>query len=118
MFATFHCIAKRASTIRRIYPAGTASLGRPVCPTLTGRGSFRRPLSGPFDGLTGSEIQVLPNGQLGASRDIIESASSGAPQMLVEGAAQYAQFVAPFSTLEAPYVWRDPAHIRRALAAR
>jgi hypothetical protein len=26
MFATFHCIAKRASTIRRIHPAGTALL--------------------------------------------------------------------------------------------
>jgi TRAP-type transport system periplasmic protein len=63
------------------------------------------------------EIQVYPNGQLGASRDIIESASSGATQMVVEGAAQFGQFVAPFSILEAPYVWRDPAHIRRALAA-
>ena len=63
------------------------------------------------------EIQVFPNGQLGASRDIIESASSGATQMVVEGAAQFGQFGAPFSILEAPYVWRDPAHIRRALAA-
>jgi tripartite ATP-independent transporter DctP family solute receptor len=63
------------------------------------------------------EIQVFPNGQLGSSRDIIESASSGATQMVVEGAAQFGQFVAPFSILEAPYIWRDPAHIRRALAA-
>lgn len=63
------------------------------------------------------EIQVYPAGQLGASRDIIESASSGATQMVVEGAAQFGQFVAPFSILEAPYVWHDPAHIRRALAA-
>src|SRR6266481_970098 len=36
MFATFHCIAKRASTIRRTHPAGTALLARPGCPTLTG----------------------------------------------------------------------------------
>src|SRR6516225_6580986 len=35
MFATFHCIAKRASTIRRIHPAGAALLARPGCPTLT-----------------------------------------------------------------------------------
>jgi tripartite ATP-independent transporter DctP family solute receptor len=63
------------------------------------------------------EIQVYPNGQLGSSRDIIESASSGATQMVVEGAAQFGQFVAPFSILEAPYVWRDVAHIHRALAA-
>jgi hypothetical protein len=32
MFATFHCIAKRASTICRIHPAGTALLAVPGCP--------------------------------------------------------------------------------------
>src|ERR1019366_8450753 len=36
MVPTFHCIAKRASTIRRIHPAGTALLARPGYPTLTG----------------------------------------------------------------------------------
>ena len=56
MFATFHCIAKRASTIRRIHPAGTALLAGPRCPTLTDCGSFKRPLSGPFDGLTRSGL--------------------------------------------------------------
>src|SRR5271166_4334035 len=63
MFATFHCIAKRASTIRRIHPAGTALLARPGCPTLTDCRSFKRPLSGPFDGLTRSDlgrIEPLP----------------------------------------------------------
>src|SRR6201993_1206562 len=33
MFATFHCIAKRPSTIRRIHRAGTALLARSGCPT-------------------------------------------------------------------------------------
>jgi hypothetical protein len=56
MFATFHCIAKRASTIRRIHPAGTALLARPGGPTLTGCGSFKCPLSEPFDGLTRSDL--------------------------------------------------------------
>src|SRR5207248_3958814 len=56
MFATFHCIVKRASTKRRIHPAGTALLARPGCPTLTGGGSCGRPLSGPFDGLTRSDL--------------------------------------------------------------
>src|SRR6516162_4802726 len=63
MFATFHCIVKRASTIRRIHPAGTALLARPECPTLTDCGSFKRSLSGPFDGLTRSglgRIEPLP----------------------------------------------------------
>ena len=63
MFAIFHCIAKRASTIRRIHAAGTALLARPGCPTLTACGSLKRPLPGPFDGLTRSElgrIEPLP----------------------------------------------------------
>ena len=63
------------------------------------------------------EIQTFPSGQLGSSRDIIEATSSGATQMVIEGAAQFGQFVSPFSILEAPYLWRDPAHIRRALAS-
>jgi TRAP-type transport system periplasmic protein len=63
------------------------------------------------------EIQTFPSSQLGSSRDIIEATSSGAIQMVDEGAAQFGQFVAPFSILEAPYLWRDPAHVRRALSA-
>jgi hypothetical protein len=40
MFATFHCIAKRASTIRRIHPAGTALLaGLRVRPEQTAEAS-------------------------------------------------------------------------------
>lgn len=63
------------------------------------------------------EIQTFPGGQLGSSRDVIEATSSGAIQMVDEGAAQFGQFVTPFSILEAPYLWRDPDHMRRALAA-
>jgi len=61
------------------------------------------------------EIQTFPAGQLGSSRDLIESASSGATQIVDEGAAQFGQFVAPFSILEAPYIWKDAQHIRRVL---
>ena len=39
MNATFHRIAKRASTIGRIHPAGTALLPGLECQTVTGRGS-------------------------------------------------------------------------------
>ena len=63
------------------------------------------------------EIQVFPAGQLGSSRDTIESASSGAIQIVSEGAAQFGQFVPQFSILEAPYIWRDVAHLRRALGS-
>jgi tripartite ATP-independent transporter DctP family solute receptor len=61
------------------------------------------------------EIQTFPAGQLGSSRDVIESTSSGAIQLVDEGAAQFGQFVPQFSILEAPYIWRDPQHVRRVL---
>jgi tripartite ATP-independent transporter DctP family solute receptor len=63
------------------------------------------------------EIQTFPGGQLGSSRDVIESTSSGAIQVVDEGAAQFGQFVPQFSILEAPYLWRDPEHVRRVLAS-
>jgi tripartite ATP-independent transporter DctP family solute receptor len=63
------------------------------------------------------DIQTFPAGQLGSSRDIIESTSSGAIQIVDEGAAQFGQFVPQFSILEAPYIWRDPQHVRRVLAS-
>jgi len=63
------------------------------------------------------EIQTFPAGQLGSSRDVIESASSGAIQIVDEGAAQFGQFVPQFSILEAPYIWRDAAHVRKVLGS-
>ena len=63
------------------------------------------------------EIQTFPAGQLGSSRDVIESTSGGATQLVDEGAAQFGQFVPQFSILEAPYIWRDAAHIRKVLAS-
>ena len=63
------------------------------------------------------KIETFPNGQLGGSRDIIEATSSGAIQMVDEGAAQFGQFVSAFSILEAPYLWTSAEHMRRALAS-
>ena len=63
------------------------------------------------------EVQTFPGGQLGGSRDIIEALSSGALQLVDEGAAQYGQFVPQFSILEGPYLWRDQPHMRRALSS-
>ncbi len=62
-------------------------------------------------------IETFPSGQLGSSRDVIEATSSGAIQMVDEGAAQFGQFVPAFSILEAPYIWTGPAHIRRVLGS-
>src|SRR5215468_806502 len=61
------------------------------------------------------EIQIFAAGQLGSSRDLIEATSSGAIQIVDEGAAQFGQFVPQFSILEGPYLWRDPQHMRRVL---
>ncbi|HQR11325.1 MAG TPA: sialic acid TRAP transporter substrate-binding protein SiaP [Casimicrobiaceae bacterium] len=61
------------------------------------------------------EIQTFPAGQLGSSRDLIEAVSSGAIQIVDEGAAQFGQFVPQFSILEAPYIWRDAQHMRRVM---
>jgi len=63
------------------------------------------------------EIQTFPAGQLGSSRDVIESTSGGAIQIVDEGAAQFGQFVPQFSILEAPYIWRDAAHVRKVLGS-
>jgi TRAP-type transport system periplasmic protein len=63
------------------------------------------------------DIQTFPAGQLGSSRDVIEAASSGAIQIVDEGAAQFGQFVPQFSILEAPYIWRDPQQVRRVMAS-
>ena len=49
------------------------------------------------------DIQTFPGGQLGSSRDMIESRRRGAIQMVDEGAALFGQFVPQFSIIEAPY---------------
>ena len=63
------------------------------------------------------EIQAFPAGQLGSSRDLVEATSSGAVQIVDEGAAQFGQFVPQFSILEGPYLWKDAAQIRRVMAS-
>ncbi|MCU4178079.1 sialic acid TRAP transporter substrate-binding protein SiaP [Bosea sp. BH3] len=63
------------------------------------------------------EVQSFPGGQLGSSRDMVEAVASGALTMVTEGAAQLGQFVPQLSIIEAPYIWRDPAHMTRALSS-
>lgn len=61
------------------------------------------------------DVQSFPNGQLGSSRDMVESVASGALTMVTEGAAQLGQFVPQLSIIEAPYIWKDAAHMTRVL---
>ncbi len=61
------------------------------------------------------DIQSFPASQLGGSRDMVEAVSSGAMTMVTEGAATLGQFVPPFIIMEAPYIWKDAAHIQRVV---
>ena len=63
------------------------------------------------------EIKLFPGGQLGSSRDTVESTSSGAIQIVDEGAAIFGQFVPQISIIEAPYIWRDVRHMRMVIAS-
>lgn len=61
-------------------------------------------------------IQAFPGGQLGGSRDMIDAVANGAQQMVTEGAANFGAWVPSISVVEAPYVWRDAAHLQAAMS--
>jgi tripartite ATP-independent transporter DctP family solute receptor len=62
------------------------------------------------------DIQVFPNSQLGSNKDMVEMVSSGALQMTTEGAGALAAFLPQLSVIEAPYLWRDAAHMAKLSA--
>jgi tripartite ATP-independent transporter DctP family solute receptor len=59
------------------------------------------------------DIQVFPNSQLGTGPDMIEAVSSGALQMTTDGAGAIGSFLPAISVIEAPYLWRDAAHMAK-----
>ena len=61
------------------------------------------------------QIQAFPAGQLGGSRDMIDAVANGAQQIVTEGAANFGAWVPSISVVEAPYVWRDAAHLQKAM---
>ena len=61
------------------------------------------------------EIQGFPGGQIGGSRDMIEAVANGIQQIVTEGAANFGQWVPSISVVEAPYIWRDAAHLTKAM---
>jgi len=60
-------------------------------------------------------IQAFPAGQLGGSRDMIDAVANGVQQIVTEGAANFGAWVPSISVVEAPYVWRDAAHLQKAM---
>jgi len=63
------------------------------------------------------DIQVFPNSQLGSNNDMIEAVSSGALTMTTDGAGAIANYLPQLSIVEAPYLWRDAAHLAKLAAA-
>jgi TRAP-type transport system periplasmic protein len=63
------------------------------------------------------DIQIFPNGQLGTGKDMIESVTAGALQLTTDGAGALGAFLPQLSLIEAPYLWRDAAHLAKVSAA-
>ncbi len=61
------------------------------------------------------DIQGFPNGQMGSSRDMIEAVANGTQQLITEGAANFGAWIPSISVTEAPYIWRDAAHLIKAM---
>lgn len=61
------------------------------------------------------EIQSFPAGQLGSSRDMIEGVANGIQDIVTEGAANFGTWLPTISIVEAPYIWRDGAHLTKAM---
>jgi TRAP-type transport system periplasmic protein len=59
------------------------------------------------------DIQSFPNGQLGTGKDMIEAVSAGALQFTTDGAGALGAFLPQLSLIEAPYLWRDAAHLAK-----
>jgi TRAP-type C4-dicarboxylate transport system substrate-binding protein len=62
------------------------------------------------------QIQAYPSSQLGSSKDQIEAVALGTQDMVTEGAANFGQWVPSISVIEAPYVWRDAAHLAKVMS--
>jgi TRAP-type transport system periplasmic protein len=59
------------------------------------------------------DIQSFPNGQLGSGKDMLEAISAGALQLTTDGAGALGAFLPQLSLVEAPYLWRDAAHLSK-----
>jgi len=62
------------------------------------------------------QIQVFPNGQLGSGRDMMEAVSAGALHFTTDGAGALGAFLPALTLIEAPYLWRDAAHLAKVAA--
>ena len=61
------------------------------------------------------DIQGFPGGQMGSSRDMIEAVANGTQQIVTEGAANFGAWIPSISVTEAPFIWKNPAHLIKAM---
>lgn len=61
------------------------------------------------------EIQAFAGGQIGGSREMIEAVANGSQHIVTEGAANFGAWIPSISVVEAPFLWRDPQHLIKAL---
>lgn len=61
------------------------------------------------------QIQVFPSAQLGTGKDMIEAVVFGSQAMATEGAAMFSQWSPRLSIMEAPYIFRDVAHMYKVM---
>ena len=63
------------------------------------------------------DVQVFPNSQLGTGKDMMETVQAGALHFTTEGAGALGAFLPQLTLIEAPYLWRDAAHLAKVGAA-
>ena len=60
------------------------------------------------------DVRLYPSGQLGNEREIVEGLKLGCADMIVTGGAVIGWYAPEFGAFEAPFVWRDYAHVLQA----
>ena len=63
----------------------------------------------------GIRIAGFPNSVLGGSQDLVEGVQEGLVDMVTDGPAQFAAWIPKAAQVEAPYLWKNVAHMLKAL---
>ncbi|MDI3522005.1 MAG: TRAP-type transport system periplasmic protein [Bacillota bacterium] len=61
------------------------------------------------------EVQVFPNSQLGGEKDIVEGVKVGSIDLFLVAAGILGRFEPSITIMDAPYVWRDFDHLKKAM---
>ncbi len=60
-------------------------------------------------------VTGYPNGVLGGSSDMVEAIQEGMVEMITEGPAQFGAWIPKAAQVEAPFLWKDVAHMQKAM---